>query len=80
MQVRVEVEYSSRRLAWHEGQKPRVLREKVNRCSLDSCLTFFRYPPEQWISLRTANIIERVNKELERRTKPMEIVAGEKAC
>jgi len=48
--------------------------------SLDSCLTFFNFPEEEWISLRTTNIIERLNKEFKRRTKPMEIVAGEQAC
>lgn len=48
--------------------------------SLDSCLTFFKFPREEWISLRTTNIIERLNKEFKRRTKPMEIVAGEAAC
>jgi putative transposase len=48
--------------------------------SLDSCLTFFDYPQEEWISLRTTNVIERLNKEFKRRTKPMEIVAGETAC
>ncbi len=48
--------------------------------SLDSCLTFFDFPEEEWISLRTTNIIERLNKEFRRRTKPMEIVAGENAC
>ena len=48
--------------------------------SLDSCLTFFDFPEEEWISLRTTNVIERLNKEFKRRTKPMEIVAGERAC
>jgi putative transposase len=48
--------------------------------SLQSCLTFFNFPEEEWISLRTTNIIERLNKEFKRRTKPMEIVAGENAC
>ncbi len=48
--------------------------------SLDACLTFFSFPEEEWISLRTTNIIERLNKEFKRRTKPMEIVAGENAC
>ena len=48
--------------------------------SIDNCLTFFNYPKEEWISLRTTNIIERLNKEFKRRTKPMEIVAGENAC
>ncbi len=48
--------------------------------SLEACLTFFICPDEEWISLRTTNIIERLNKEFKRRTKPMEIVAGENAC
>ena len=48
--------------------------------SLASCLSFFHFPEEEWISLRTTNIIERLNKEFKRRTKPMEIVAGELSC
>lgn len=48
--------------------------------SLEACLTFFNFPEEEWISLRTTNIIERLNKEFKRRTKPMEILAGERAC
>lgn len=48
--------------------------------SLGSCLTFHHFPVEQWISLRTTNIIERLNKEFKRRTRPMEIVAGEASC
>jgi putative transposase len=48
--------------------------------SLESCLTFFAFPPEEWISLRTTNVIERLNKEFKRRTHSMEIVAGEASC
>jgi putative transposase len=48
--------------------------------ALAACLTFFHFPVEHWISLRTTNIIERLNKEFKRRTKPMEIVAGELSC
>ena len=48
--------------------------------SLESCLTFFHFPQEEWISLRTTNIIERLNKEFKRRTRPMEIMAGELSC
>ena len=48
--------------------------------SIDSCLTFFGFPEEEWISLRTTNNVERLNKEFRRRTKSMEIVAGESAC
>jgi putative transposase len=47
---------------------------------LPSCLTFYSFPKEDWISLRTTNAIERVNKEFKRRTKPMEILAGEKSA
>lgn len=48
--------------------------------SLDSCLTFFKFPKEEWISLRATNLIERLNKEFKRRIKPMEIVASEASC
>lgn len=48
--------------------------------SLGACLTFYRFPQEEWISIRTTNVIERLNKEFKRRTKPMEIVAGENSC
>jgi putative transposase len=48
--------------------------------NIDSCLTFFSFPSDEWISLRTTNIIERLNKEFRRRTRPMEILAGEAAC
>jgi putative transposase len=48
--------------------------------SLGACLTFFNFPEEEWISLRTTNIIERLNKEFKRRTRPMEILAGERSC
>lgn len=48
--------------------------------SVESCLTFFNFPAEEWISLRTTNVIERLNKEFRRRTRPMEIMAGEAAC
>jgi len=48
--------------------------------SIENCLTFFHFPKEDWICLRTSNIIELLNKEFKRRTKPMEIVVGERAC
>ncbi|KAA0245207.1 MAG: hypothetical protein DYG83_04235 [Candidatus Brocadia sp. AMX2] len=48
--------------------------------SIDSCLVFFSFPEEEWISMRTTNIVKGLNKEFKRRTKPMEIVAGENSC
>jgi len=61
-----------------EKECPSAVKSLSN--SLDACLTFFSFPEEEWISLRTTNLIERLNKEFKRRTKPMEIVAGENAC
>jgi len=48
--------------------------------NIESALNFFNFPQEEWLSLRTTNAIERLNKEFKRRTKPMEIVAGEASC
>lgn len=47
------------------------------RASLDKCLSFYSFPQHEWMGLRTTNSIERVNKEFKRRTKPMEVLAGE---
>ena len=47
---------------------------------IDECLTFYSFPEEEWLSIRTTNVIERVNKEFKRRTKPMEILAGENSA
>ena len=48
--------------------------------SLEACLNFYHFPVSHWVSLRTTNIIERLNKEFKRRTRPMEIIAGESSC
>jgi putative transposase len=53
---------------------------KCLESSLESCLTYLQFPQEEWVCLRTTNVIERVNKEFKRRTKPMEILAGERSC
>lgn len=69
--------FSEFKAKW-EAQIPSAV--KCLEKSLNACLTFFNFPEEEWISLRTTNIIERLNKEFRRRTKPMEIVAGERSC
>ncbi len=48
--------------------------------SLEACLTYLSFPAEQWVSLRTTNLIERLHKEFRRRTRPMEVLPGEAAC
>jgi putative transposase len=47
---------------------------------IKECLTFYSFPQGEWISLRTTNPIERVNKEFKRRTNSMEILAGESSA
>ena len=47
--------------------------------SIERCLPFFYFPQEEWICLRITNVIERLNKEFKRGTKPTEIVADERA-
>ena len=72
------LEFSSQFIERWRKEVPSAVKCLQN--SLDNCLTFFDFPEEEWISLRTTNVIERLNKEFKRRTKPMEIVAGENAC
>lgn len=62
----------------YESIIPSAVRSLKN--NIGNCLTFYSFPEEEWISLRTTNIIERVNKEFKRRTKPMEILAGEESA
>jgi putative transposase len=42
--------------------------------SLEASLAYVNLPEDEWICLRTTNVIERLNKEFKRRTKPMEIL------
>jgi len=72
------LEFSTRFAKRWQKETPAAVKCLQN--SLDSCLTFFDFPEEEWISLRTTNVIERLNKEFRRRAKPMEIVARESAC
>lgn len=53
---------------------------KCLESSLNETLAYLKFPEAEWKALRTTNPIERLNKEFKRRTKPMEIVAGEKSC
>lgn len=61
-----------------EGEIPSAVKCLGN--SIEACLSFISFPEEEWISLRTTNIIERLNKEFKRRTRSMEILAGEGSC
>jgi len=45
----------------------------------DDLLTFFQYPEAQWKSLRTTNVIERMNEEFRRRVKTQSSLPSEDA-
>ena len=72
------LEFFSRFKARWENELPSAV--KCLETSLAACLTYLSFPEPEWGCLRTTNVIERVNKEFKRRTKPMEIVAGERSC
>jgi len=61
-----------------ESDYPSVV--KCLHGSMEACLRYLDFPEEEWISLRTTHVIERLNKEFKRRTKPTEIVPGEESC
>jgi putative transposase len=72
------LEFFSQFKAKWEKELPSALKCLDN--SLEGCLTYLHFPVEEWVCLRTTNVIERLNKEFKRRTKPMEILAGERSC
>lgn len=45
----------------------------------EAVTAYLDFPELEWMHLRTTNLIERLHKEFKRRTKPMEIVAGEES-
>jgi putative transposase len=70
---------AKRALEQFQGKWKAIYPDAV-RClekDFDALIAFLEFPEEEWMHLRTTNIIERLNKEFKRRTKPMEIVAGE---
>ena len=47
---------------------------------LESLLTFFNYPEEMWVAIRTTNLIERSFKEVRRRTRPIGCFNNVESC
>jgi putative transposase len=47
---------------------------------LASVLTFYLFPKDHWIRIRTSNIIERAFKEFRRRTRAMDSFPNEECC
>lgn len=47
---------------------------------LDELLTFFSCPKEHWVKIRTTNYIERVFREVRRRTRPISTFTNRSSC
>ena len=63
-------------MAFNKSIPGHVIDRCASRHGRGPFLTFFDFPKDEWVSF----IIERLSKKFKRRTKPMEIVAGEHAC
>jgi len=61
-----------------KGRCPGVARSLVE--GGDELLTYFRYPKSQWKTIRTTNVIERLNEEFRRRVKTQGSLPGEEAA
>lgn len=48
--------------------------------SIPEGLTVFEFPSEHWRRIRTSNVLERVNKEIRRRTRVATIFPNEQSC
>lgn len=63
--------------AW-EAIEPQAVRCLAN--DLEALLTFYRFPKEHQTAIRTTNYIERLIRELRRRTRPMGAFADKLSC
>ena len=61
-----------------EGQQPALARWLEE--SIEECLTVFHFPPSHRKRLRTTNMLERLNKEIRRRTRVVEIFPSPEAA
>ena len=51
-----------------QGMKLKEAAKKVSE-SIDGTLTYYDFPSEHWMKIRTNNTIERLNREIRRRTR-----------
>jgi putative transposase len=64
-------------------QKWRKNAPKAVQCleqDIEDMLLFFKYDQKLWVKLRTTNVIERLFKELRKRTRPMSLFANPESC
>lgn len=67
----------------HWCRKWRDLVPKAVQClekDIEELLVFYKQDKKLWVKIRTTNAIERLFKELRRRTRPMNLFANEESC
>jgi len=62
----------------HEAKMPK-LTEWMSE-NLPESFTIFSFPGKYWRRLRTSNVLERLNREIKRRTKMVGVFPNEAAC
>ena len=73
---------SAKRALERFGTKWKPMYPDAVKClvrDFEAVTAYLAFPELEWMHLRTTNLIERLHKEFKRRTKPMEIVAGEES-
>ncbi|MHA1905033.1 MAG: transposase, partial [Candidatus Thorarchaeota archaeon] len=73
---------SAKRALERFGTKWKPMYPDAVKClqrDFEAVTAYLVFPELEWMHLRTTNLIERLHKEFKRRTKPMEIVAGEES-
>ena len=62
------------------GEKPCLRRVQCLAKDLEELLTFYLMPEAHWKKIRTTNLIERIVREVRRRTRPMTCFANKARC
>jgi hypothetical protein len=79
-----EREWQSRLLPRYRRAKPEVEQAVLFAAGLEEAgeelLTFYAFPPSQWLALRTTNAIERLQQEFRRRVKTQGALPNETAA
>ena len=63
--------------SWHDSYSKLV---SYVESSIDETFTFFAFPQQHRVHIRSTNVLERLNEELKRRTKVVRIFPSQESC